>query len=259
MNHPNRRPRSPFLRLNRATNDLYCRLTHRPHHFEHYKRLVSDATANASTVVHLGAGKLPLSEVCEISLAGKTIIAIEPDLETLTRNPSLFKICATGDSIPLADTSVDAVVCEYVVEHLENPERVMLEIHRVLRPGGRFVFVTPNAWSYSAIITRATSQRFHDEFLARLMQLGASINEKPCPTVFRMNTRAQIEGIAKRSGLVVRDLFSGVDHPTYTYPFLVLHQLATMWHFVLDRFDILEPLRISWVCVLERPVGRSLN
>lgn len=43
--------------------------------------------------------------------------------------------------IPLADGSLDAVICNGVLEHVEDPERVVQELWRVLRPGGR-VFVS---------------------------------------------------------------------------------------------------------------------
>lgn len=247
-------PRTPLLlRPNKATNRLYYRLTNRPHHFALYRSLVTEAVARAEAVVHLGAGNVWLGDVCDSPLERKTVYAVEPDADMLARNPAPNRICAAGESIPLPDGSVDAVVCEYVVEHLERPAEVLRELHRILRPGGRFVFVTPNAWSYSAIATRVTSQRFHEAFLARLRKLGGSGNEKPFPTAFRMNTRGSIERLAAGGGFTVRALHSGVDHPTYTYPFPLLHQLAALWHLMLDHFELMEPLRLTWIGVLEKP------
>jgi len=51
-------------------------------------------------------------------------------------------IVAPVTSIPLADASVDVVVSNYCFHHLESTEkeRALLEIGRVLRPGGRIVF-----------------------------------------------------------------------------------------------------------------------
>ncbi len=47
---------------------------------------------------------------------------------------------------PLADESFDAVIMTEVYEHLrEYPVRSLLEVRRILRPGGRFYFTTPNA------------------------------------------------------------------------------------------------------------------
>jgi SAM-dependent methyltransferase len=243
------------LRLNKATNRWFYRRTKRPHHFEVYRQLVCEAAASGAEIVHLGAGKLSLRDACGPALDGKKIWAVEPDRETLEQNPTPHKLCAPGEAIPLPAESVDAVVCEYVVEHLVDPPAVLRELRRILRPGGRFVFVTPNAWSYSAIATRLTSQGFHERFLARLMRIGGSANEKPFPTAFRMNTRADIERLAREEGFTLRALYSSVDHPTYTYPFPLLHQLAVLWHVMLDKLDLLEPFRIGWVGVLEKPAA----
>jgi 2-polyprenyl-3-methyl-5-hydroxy-6-metoxy-1,4-benzoquinol methylase len=42
----------------------------------------------------------------------------------------------------------DAVIMNHVVEHVHDPVRLLKECNRLLRPGGTFVAVTPNAESY---------------------------------------------------------------------------------------------------------------
>ena len=51
-------------------------------------------------------------------------------------------ITASAVSLPLVDASADLVVSNYCFHHLSDPEkeRALAEVHRVLRPGGRFVF-----------------------------------------------------------------------------------------------------------------------
>ena len=51
---------------------------------------------------------------------------------------------------PWADASVDAVYARYVIEHLAHPLAAMLEIRRILKPGGSITVIVPHADSFGA-------------------------------------------------------------------------------------------------------------
>ena len=52
-----------------------------------------------------------------------------------------------GGRLPYADGSIDAVFAAQALEHTPEPERVLDEIARVLKPGGHAVITVRNRWS----------------------------------------------------------------------------------------------------------------
>jgi ubiquinone/menaquinone biosynthesis C-methylase UbiE len=47
----------------------------------------------------------------------------------------------SGESLPMADACFDTVVCTWTLCSIEDVERALAEVYRVLKPGGRFVFL----------------------------------------------------------------------------------------------------------------------
>jgi len=57
-------------------------------------------------------------------------------------------IVADATKLPFQDGSVDAVVCESLLEHAEDPEAIAREIARVVRPGGMAYILVPFMLGY---------------------------------------------------------------------------------------------------------------
>ncbi len=80
--------------------------------------------------------------------------------------------------IETEDESFDAVFDFMSIHHIPEWQRAVLEIARVLRPGGRFFFeeVTSQAlghWVYRTFLQHPTENRFSgEEFVAELEQRG---------------------------------------------------------------------------------------
>ncbi len=53
-------------------------------------------------------------------------------------------------ALPLLDNSQPAIICESVLEHVENPHQAVRELYRVLEPGGYLYVYVPFLFYYHA-------------------------------------------------------------------------------------------------------------
>jgi SAM-dependent methyltransferase len=95
-----------------------------------------------------------------------------------------------GRPWPFEDHSIDLVVSDYVLEHVEDPVALAAEVHRILRPGGWMCARTPTKHHYVSIAARLVSNLRHARVLAAA-QPGRKA-EDVFPTVYRLNTRSAI-------------------------------------------------------------------
>ncbi len=57
-------------------------------------------------------------------------------------------IVADATKLPLADQSVDIVINEFMLEHIEAPDKVVDEIVRIIKPGGHVYLTVPFVASF---------------------------------------------------------------------------------------------------------------
>ena len=59
-------------------------------------------------------------------------------------------LVANGETLPFPTGTVDAIVSESLLEHVPNPEKIVAEMYRVLRPGGALYIVIPFVYPFHA-------------------------------------------------------------------------------------------------------------
>ena len=105
-------------------------------------------------VVELGCGTAYFS--AKLARAGARPVAVDPtpaQLETAQRLQQSTGIEfplveAPGEDVPLPDASFDLAISEYGASLWADPEKWLAEAARLLRPGGRLLFLTNSTIAY---------------------------------------------------------------------------------------------------------------
>jgi ubiquinone/menaquinone biosynthesis C-methylase UbiE len=177
---------------------------------EIYEALIRDSMRPGMRVLDLGCGRGGVLEQLGEDVTAP--LGLDPDWQSLHehRLPALPRAVALADALPLRDNCLDLVLCSWVFEHLSDPPRVLAEIKRVLRPGGRLIFLTPNAQSLIALINRGLHPLQH----TLVPKLYGRADADTFPLAYRANTPARIRTLAAHIGLSCETL-RRIEDPTY--------------------------------------------
>ncbi|MBT8487165.1 MAG: class I SAM-dependent methyltransferase [Phycisphaerae bacterium] len=125
---------------------------------------------------------------------------VEPDPSKVA-TPGLFDEYRTAvlEDADLPPDTFDVAYSSMVMEHVEDPDGFMRAVHRCLRPGGVYLFMTPNRRHYFTRIAATLHRLKLDEMVLRGVK-GASVEEYHYPVRYKFNDEPRIDACAERLG-----------------------------------------------------------
>ena len=176
-----------------------------------YRDLVTARLSPAARVLDLGCGRGGIME--QLHPRAGAVFGLDPDPQSLEEHRargSIALVRGLAGALPHPDASFDLVCSSWVLEHVEEPAVAFAEIARVLAPGGRFIFLTPNVRHPLLMLNRAlawTQGRLVDRLYGRA-------EPDIFPAFYRANSESRIEKLAEEAGLK-RVSVQFVGDPTY--------------------------------------------
>jgi SAM-dependent methyltransferase len=131
-------------------------------------------------ILDLGCG--PGNTLCRLARWGKAFgMDFSLDALAFARTKGEFPVLsADAMALPFASASLDCVVALDVLEHVEDDERALSEIRRVLRPGGVFIFMVPAfmaLWRHHDVMYGHFRRYGKQDFLGRVGRMRLTVHE----------------------------------------------------------------------------------
>ena len=133
-------------------------------------------------------------------LKGKAARVIGIDVDRAAQdNPFLDEFRpAQENHWPVENDSIDLIVCDHVLEHIDDPKRFFAEAHRALKDGGFLCIRTPNRWSYIAVAATLIPNRLHSR-VTSVVQEGRQTQDV-FPTLYKCNSIGRIREMLQKHG-----------------------------------------------------------
>ena len=168
-------------------------------------------------------------------------LGIDIALNDIKKNKSIdYAICCNITCIALKNESVDLIICNMVIEHLQDPTVAFAEFSRVLKKGGYLIFMTPCIYNIVVFLSKMIPNRFHN----KLVSLLTGINESNIfPTFYKANSIGMLRKMLTERKLVERDLIM-YQPPPYAFVFSkIICKLIIHYFRIINKYDWMEALR----------------
>ena len=251
-------PTQPDTRLRRLQRRLVPGLKYSQYH---YYDALHELVPPGCEWLDIGCGHQMFAawmreEEREIARRSRRLVGADLDFEGMRRHATIRQcVMASVERLPFPADSFDLVTANMVVEHLPDPAAALREIGRVLRPGGRFVFHTPNAANPLVRFSRLVPDRLKKRLIG---WLECRREEDVFPTLYRMNTEGAVRAHAAAAGLSVEDLRFPLNAPRSWRlgPLAVTLELLVIRALSGPRW---RPYREVLIAVMRKPAERALT
>jgi SAM-dependent methyltransferase len=162
----------------------------------------------------------------------------------------LPRTAGVSSALPFRSASFDLIFASWLLEHLATPAVDVAELGRVLRPGGRFIFITPNGRHPLSWVNHQLG-RFTAVQGRLVSWLYGRAEADAFPTQYKANSLPQLATLTAGTGLTLSE-YHLVGDPTY------LAFVPGVWGLLTAVEKRLPPSRrIHLVGVLQKTVAEE--
>lgn len=114
-----------------------------PEYTEQIIPLITDALADCPRILDIGTGEGQIAR--ELVSDDRLVVGVDPVagqvIEAAERGGGPHYVRSGAAGLPFADETFDGAVACLVFEHIDQVDEAVSEVSRVLKPGGRFLFL----------------------------------------------------------------------------------------------------------------------
>lgn len=94
-------------------------------------------------LMDFGCGRKPYRGLFAVS----EYIGVDIEVSGHDHKNSMVDVFYDGKTIPIENEHFDAVFCSEVLEHIFEPDEILAEIHRTMKPGALMLITAPFCWN----------------------------------------------------------------------------------------------------------------
>lgn len=107
-----------------------------------FKGIVRNRSYLHGDMLDFGCGRKPYKRLINVN----KYVGVDLEISGHSHENSQIDVFYDGSAIPFANESFDSFLCSEVFEHLFNLEKIIEELHRVLKVGGTGLITVPFVW-----------------------------------------------------------------------------------------------------------------
>lgn len=168
-----------------------------------------------------------------------------PSVQTTGRTQT---VVGNLEDLPLLTGVIDTVISHEVFEHLRDPVHVFKELNRVLRSGGKLVFVTPNKYYYTCLLARIIPESLKSYYFRIVFGEDAFDHFH---VYYRANSLKAFQKFANTAKFRILNIEAIRHYPYYLMFSPLLFRLGIYYDQLITALG-LKWLQSNWLVVMEK-------
>ena len=216
--------------------------------YHEYDNLILSLLKPGMNLLDIGCGRtFPMAP--KWLSTGANIYGVDPEANSSTVPEKTTIISGRAEKINCDDQKFDIIISRAVLEHIEKPEKVFKELHRLLKTGGKIVLLAPSKYDYISMAARLIPNRYH----AKIVKATEGRDEADTfPTFYQANSYKQIKQLAYSTNLTLVKFEYLDQSPSALHFNPILYKLGCLYHFLIRSIPMFHFLKGWFLCILTK-------